>query len=48
MGNRTNRIVALLDDTTLEELKAQAEKENRTLSNMVLICIQKYLDTAAK
>lgn len=38
-----NRIVALLDNETTEQLKKQAEKEGRSVSNLIAQIIKKYL-----
>jgi hypothetical protein len=38
----------LLPDDILESMKLQAEKENRSMSNLILIALKKYLEEAAK
>ena len=48
MPSIKNRVVVLLTDEQLESLKLQAEKESRSLSNMVTVAINKYLEEAAK
>ena len=39
-----NRIVTLLDDETTEKLKEKAEKEGRSVSNLIAQIIKKYLE----
>ena len=46
MSNK--RIMVSMPQEIADKLAAQADKEKRSLSNMALICIQKYLDKAAK
>jgi metal-responsive CopG/Arc/MetJ family transcriptional regulator len=48
MPSTLNRVVVLLSDELLESLKLQAEKEKRSLSNQINVCIEKYLEEAAK
>jgi hypothetical protein len=43
-----NRVVVLLPDDILESMKLQAQKENRSMSNMILIALKNYLEKAAK
>lgn len=38
-----NRIVTLLNDEQTEKLKKQAEKEGRSVSNLIAQIIKKYL-----
>jgi metal-responsive CopG/Arc/MetJ family transcriptional regulator len=47
MPSTKNRVVVLLTDEQLESLKLQADKENRSLSNLVAIAIKKYLESAS-
>lgn len=39
-----NRILTLLDDETTEELKEQAKKEDRSVSNLIGKIIKEYLE----
>lgn len=39
-----NRIVALLDDETTEALKKEAQKQGRSVSNLIGYIIKKYLE----
>jgi metal-responsive CopG/Arc/MetJ family transcriptional regulator len=43
-----NRVVVLLPDDILESMKLQAQKENRSMSNMILIALKKYLEESRK
>jgi len=45
---KTKRIMLYVTGDEYDKLKRLADKEKRSLSNMALICIQKYLDKAAK
>jgi len=48
MPSTKNRVVVLLPDDILESLKLQADKEKRSMSNLMLIALEKYLEEAAK
>lgn len=39
-----NRIVTLLDDKTTEELKKIANKEGRSVSNLVAYLVKQYIE----
>lgn len=39
-----NRISTLLDDKTTEELKNQANKEGRSVSNLIGFIVKQYLE----
>ena len=42
----SKRLMVSLKPDIADKLTKQATKEGRTLSNMIYICIQKYLDAA--
>ena len=48
MPSTKNRVVVLLPDDILKLMKLQAKKENRSMSNLILIALEKYLEEAAK
>jgi predicted HicB family RNase H-like nuclease len=48
MSTSKTRVVSLFPHELHEQLKAQAEKEDRSVSNLVIIAVKKYLEEAAK
>lgn len=43
-----NRVLTFLDDETTEALKKQAQKEGRSVSNLIGYIIKKYLEEESK
>jgi hypothetical protein len=42
------KIAITIEEDLLKIIKLQAEKEKRSLSNQINVCIEKYLEEAAK
>lgn len=48
MSNKTNSIKVRLDDELNNALQKQAEKEHRTISEIVRLAIVQYIETKKK